>query len=74
MEDLRVSVERFCLLAGVEALGEMLAEDAEALRAKRYRRLVGAAITWAATFVVPSGRPPGRAGAATSRPYNIASL
>lgn len=27
-EDLRMSVDRFCLLAGVEALGEMLAEDA----------------------------------------------
>ncbi len=30
-EYLRISVDRFCLLAGVEALGEMLAEDAEAL-------------------------------------------
>ena len=27
-EDLRISVDRFCLLAGVEALGEMLAEEA----------------------------------------------
>ena len=27
-EDLQISVDRFCLLAGVEALGEMLAEEA----------------------------------------------
>ena len=38
MEDLRVSVERFCLLAGVEALGEMLSEDAEALCGPRHGR------------------------------------
>jgi transposase-like protein len=38
MEDLRVSVERFCLLAGVEALGEMLAEDAQALCGPRHGR------------------------------------
>jgi len=38
MEDLQVSVERFCLLAGVEALGEMLAEDAEALCGPRHAR------------------------------------
>ncbi len=36
LEDLRVSVDRFCLLAGVEALGEMLAEDAEALCGPRH--------------------------------------
>ncbi len=31
----------------------------------------GPQITRAATFVVPSGRAPGRAGAATSRPYMV---
>jgi len=40
-EDLRVSVDRFCLLAGVEALGEMLAEDAEALCGPRHARTAG---------------------------------
>ncbi len=38
LEELRVSVDRFCLLAGVEALGEMLAEDAEALCGPRHAR------------------------------------
>ena len=37
-EDLQISVDRFCLLAGVEALGEMLAEDAEALCGPRHAR------------------------------------
>jgi transposase-like protein len=37
-EDLRISVDRFCLLAGVEALGEMLAEDAEVLCGPRHAR------------------------------------
>lgn len=37
-DDLRISVDRFCLLAGVEALGEMLAEDAEALCGPRHAR------------------------------------
>jgi len=37
-EDLQLSVDRFCLLAGVEALGEMLAEDAEALCGRRHAR------------------------------------
>jgi transposase-like protein len=37
-EDLRLSVDRFCLLAGVEALGEMLTEDAEALCGPRHAR------------------------------------
>jgi hypothetical protein len=40
-EDLRMSVDRFCLLAGVEALGEMLAEDAEALCGPRHARTAG---------------------------------
>jgi transposase-like protein len=39
LEELRVSVDRFCLLAGVEALGEMLAEDTEALCGPRHARL-----------------------------------
>ncbi len=30
-DDLRMSVDRFCLLAGVETLGEMLDEDSEVL-------------------------------------------
>jgi len=38
LEDLRISVDRFCLLAGVEALGEMLAEDTEALCGPRHAR------------------------------------
>ena len=38
LEDLQISVGRFCLLAGVEALGEMLAEDAEALCGPRHAR------------------------------------
>ncbi len=37
-EDLRISVDRFCLLAGMEALGEMLAEDAQALCGPRHAR------------------------------------
>ena len=40
-EDLRLSVDRFCLLAGVEALGEMLAEDAEELCGPRHARSAG---------------------------------
>ena len=39
LKELRVSVDRFCLLAGVEALGEMLAEDTEALCGPRHARL-----------------------------------
>lgn len=39
LEELQVSVDRFCLLAGVEALGEMLAEDTEALCGPRHARL-----------------------------------
>jgi transposase-like protein len=38
LEELSLSVDRFCLLAGVEALGEMLAEDAEALCGPRHAR------------------------------------
>ncbi len=37
-DEVRMSVDRFCLLAGVEALGEMLAEDAEALCGPRHVR------------------------------------
>ncbi len=37
-EDLQISVDRFCLLAGVEALGEMLSEDAEELCGLRHAR------------------------------------
>ncbi len=38
LDEVRRSVDRFCLLAGVEALGEMLAEDAEALCGPRHVR------------------------------------
>jgi len=38
MEGVRQSVDRFCLLAGIEALGEMLEEDAAALCGPRHRR------------------------------------
>ena len=37
-QDLRVSVDRFCLLAGIEAIGEMLAADAEAVCGPRHAR------------------------------------
>ena len=37
-KDLRVSVDRFCLLAGIEALAEMLAADAEAVCGPRHAR------------------------------------
>ena len=38
MEEVRLSVDRFCLLAGVEALIEMMEEDAEAHCGARHRR------------------------------------
>ena len=37
-QDLRVSVDRFCLLAGIEAIGEMLVADAEAVCGPRHAR------------------------------------
>ena len=37
-QDLRMSVDRFCLLAGIEALDEMLAADAEAVCGPRHAR------------------------------------
>ena len=37
-KDLRVSVDRFCLLAGIEALAEMLAADAEVVCGPRHAR------------------------------------
>ena len=37
-QDLRVSVDRFCLLAGIEAIGEMLAADAETVCGPRHAR------------------------------------
>ncbi len=37
-DDLRMSVDRFCLLAGVETLGEMLDEDSEVLCGARHAR------------------------------------
>ncbi len=37
-DDLRMSVERFCLLAGIEALDEMMAADAETLCGPRHAR------------------------------------
>ncbi len=38
LEEVRMSVDRFCLLAGIETLNEMLAEDAEALCGPRHVR------------------------------------
>jgi transposase-like protein len=38
MDEVRLSVDRFCLLAGVEALIEMMEEDAEAHCGARHRR------------------------------------
>ena len=38
MEEVRLSVDRFCLLAGVEALIEMMEEDAAAYCGARHRR------------------------------------
>ena len=37
-QDIRVSVDRFCLLAGIEAIGEMLAADVEAVCGPRHAR------------------------------------
>ena len=34
-DDLRMSVDRFCLLAGLESLNEMMSADAEALCGSR---------------------------------------
>ncbi len=38
MDEVRLSVDRFCLLAGIEALQEMMAEDATAVCGTRHRR------------------------------------
>jgi transposase-like protein len=38
MEEVRQSVDRFCLLAGIEAMGEMLQADAAALCGPRHQR------------------------------------
>ena len=38
MEEVRLSVDRFCLLAGVEASQEMMEEDATAVCGARHRR------------------------------------
>jgi len=38
LEDVRLSVDRFCLLAGIEALQEMMEEDATAVCGARHRR------------------------------------
>ena len=38
MGEVRLSVDRFCLLAGIEALQEMMAEDAAALCGPRHAR------------------------------------
>jgi len=38
MQDVRQSMDRFCLLAGIEALAEMLEEDSVALCGPRHRR------------------------------------
>ena len=38
MDEFRLSVDRFCLLAGIEALAEMVEEDATAVCGARHRR------------------------------------
>ena len=38
MDEVRLSVDRFCLLAGIEALAEMMEEDATAVCGARHRR------------------------------------
>jgi transposase-like protein len=38
MDEVRLSVDRFCLLAGIEALQEMMADDATAVCGARHRR------------------------------------
>ncbi len=38
MDAVRLSVDRFCLLAGVEALAEMMEEDATTVCGARHRR------------------------------------
>ncbi len=38
MGEVRLGVDRFCLLAGVEALAEMMEEDATAVCGARHRR------------------------------------
>jgi transposase-like protein len=38
MDEVRLSVDRFCLLAGIEALQEMMEEDATAVCGARHRR------------------------------------
>ncbi len=38
MDQVRLSVDRLCLLAGIEALAEMMAEDATAVCGARHRR------------------------------------
>ena len=40
-DDLRMSIDRFCLLAGIEALNEMMTADAEALCGPRHARSAG---------------------------------
>ena len=40
-DDLRMSIDRFCLLAGIEALNEMMTADAEALCGPRHVRSAG---------------------------------
>ena len=41
MDEVRLSVDRFCLLAGVEALQDMMEEDATAVCGARHRRDTG---------------------------------
>ncbi len=38
LDEVRMSVDRFCLLAGIETMNERLAEDAEALCGPRHVR------------------------------------
>ncbi len=38
MDEICLSIDRFCLLAGIEALSEMMEEDATAVCGARHRR------------------------------------
>ena len=49
MDAVRLSVDRFCLLAGVEALAEMMEEDATTVCGARHRR------RWRGTVEVIAG-------------------
>ena len=46
MDKARLSVDRFCLLAGIEALAEMMEEDATTVCRTRHRRFLRSGPGW----------------------------